>query len=173
MLPKFATKVLDHVTSFQDMVLAEVLGLETVPEQKSWGLATQKEYGQCIMRCKTYLRDFLSTGGYRIIVAQEREFNVQEDGVDSALIQPYVGAGVSPSLLRWVNPAVDAICQTFLQAKTAVQTVEVGGEKVEMAQRTDESEYCFGSVHIQCTMQGYECRRESCHSTLLIRRSRS
>ena len=45
----FATVVVDHVTGVQDMILKEILGLDELPPQSSWGQATQQQYGQCTL----------------------------------------------------------------------------------------------------------------------------
>jgi hypothetical protein len=76
----FATVVLDHVTGLQDMVLKEILGLDEIPVQKSWGLATQQQYGTCILRCKELLSALLSVQANVILVAQEKDFNTDSEG---------------------------------------------------------------------------------------------
>ena len=42
---RWKTIVLDHASSFQDLVLGKVLGLEETPVQLGWGTATQQQWG--------------------------------------------------------------------------------------------------------------------------------
>lgn len=120
---KFNTVVLDHATGFQDLVLKEILGLDELPPQKAWGLASQQQYGQCTLQCKELLRALLSLSCNVVIVAQEREFNTDNE---SDLITPYVGAGLTPSLAGWLNTAVEYICQTFIRQKMETKKTTVG-----------------------------------------------
>ena len=130
----YKTFVLDHASGLQDLVLGEIIG-KPVPEQKTWGLATQQQYGQCTLQCKELLRGMLGLNTNVVIIAQEREFN--NDGDPASLILPFVGAGLSPSLTGWLNTAVDYICQTFIRQKTEIitQTIGTGKNAKEMSTR--------------------------------------
>lgn len=119
----YETVVLDHASGLQDLTLKDILGLDEIPVQKSWGMATQQEYGQCTLQCKTMMRDMLSLRQNVVIVAQEREF--ENEGA-SDFILPSVGAGLTPSLAGWLNTAVDYVCRTYIRQK------EVEKEVVEM-----------------------------------------
>jgi len=136
----YATVVLDHATGLQDLILKEVLGLDELPAQKSWGMASQQQYGQCTMQCKEMLRALLSLDQHRIIVAQEREFNVD---TESDLIQPFIHAALTPSLVGWLGPACDYICNTFIRERTEEQKTTVGKKTVTMRKRTGAVEYCL------------------------------
>lgn len=135
---KYATVILDHATGLQDLVLKEVLGLEQIPAQKGWGLASQQQYGQCTMQCKELFRLLLGVDCNVVIVAQEREFNTDSE---SSLIAPYVGAGLTPSLTGWLNTAVDYICQTFIRQKEVEKVVSINGKQLKRMERSDEVEY--------------------------------
>lgn len=123
----YQTVVLDHVTGFQDKILAEILGLAEVPAQKYWGLATQAQYGQVSMQAKELLRPFFSLPTNFVIVAQERTFGGKEEG--SELIAPSVGAGVAPSLAGWLNSTVDYVGQMFVRGKVERGFMQVGSGK--------------------------------------------
>lgn len=123
----FQTVVLDHATGFQDLVLAEILGLSETPAQKTWGLATQQQYGQCTLQCKEHLRRLLGLPCHTVVVAQERVF--KEDGAGSDLIKPTVGAGLTPSLTGWLNSAVDYLWQTMIRQRYETQEIVVNGPK--------------------------------------------
>ena len=139
-LDGYATKVIDHATGLQDLVLKEVLGIEELPEQKSWGMASRDQYGQCSMQCKEILRAFLSQECHRVIVAQEREFNNEGEG---DLIAPFVHAALTPSLVGWLGPACDNICQTFIRQKTTTKQVTIGKKTISKTVKAKGVEYCL------------------------------
>lgn len=136
----YATLVLDHVTGLQDLALKEILGLEELPAQASWGLATQQQYGQLGIQVKSYLRSLLSLSCNIVIIGQEREFNTDNE---SELIMPYVASALSPSIVGWLNPACDYICQTFIREQTVSKTVKVGNKERTKDVSTGEVEYCL------------------------------
>lgn len=137
----YKTIVLDHATGFQDKALAEILGLDELPAQKAWGTASQQQYGQCTLQCKEHFRSLLGLDCNVAIIAQEREFNVGNEG--SELLMPYVGAALTPSLVGWLNPACDYICNTFIRPKMDDKTVTVGGKAITTKQRGKGMEYCL------------------------------
>lgn len=139
---QYETVVLDHVTGFQDLVLKEILGIEEIPVQKGWGLASQQQYGQCTQQCKEILRTLLSLPQNVVIIAQEREFNTDNENT-SELLSPVVGAALTPSLVGWLNPACDYICQTFLRPQMITKTVKMGGKEQTVTSRGKGVEYCL------------------------------
>lgn len=137
----FETVVLDHVSGLQDLMLKEILNLSEIPAQKSWGLASQQDYGQCTLKCKELLRRMLAIDDANVvIIGQERE-NEGKEG--SEIISPNVGVATTPSLAGWLNPACDYICQTFIRGKTVAQTTNVGGKAVTIQARGKGVEYCL------------------------------
>jgi hypothetical protein len=120
---KWATLVLDHASGLQDIITRELLNLNEIPVQLTWGMATQSQWGQIGIQVKERLRTLLNLQGNVVIVAQERDFNV--DG-DSEVLLPYVASALMPSIVGWLNPAVDYICQTFIRN----ETVEKRGAKI-------------------------------------------
>jgi hypothetical protein len=135
------TLVLDHASGLQDQVLMEILGLDEAPVQRTWGLASQQQYGQCTLRCKELLRGMLSLPCNVVVVAQERTFDSESE---SDLIMPTVGAGLTPSLTSWLNTAVDYIGQTFIRQKEGVKKTKMtDGKVVETKVRLNEVEYCL------------------------------
>lgn len=137
---KYNLTVLDHVSGLQDLTLKEILGLDELPVQKSWGMATQQEYGQSTMQCKEILRAILGLENNVVIVGQEREF--KNEG-DSELIQPTVGVAVSPSLAGWLNPAVDYVGQMFKRPVMIKSKVKMGGKEKIVVRRGTGVEYCL------------------------------
>ena len=137
---EYATLVLDHATGLQDLVLKEILGLEQIPAQKTFGLASREQYGQCVLQSKELLRELLGFRGNVVVVAQEREFNADNS---SELLTPYVGAGLTPSLTGWVNTACDYICQTYKRSKEEVRVSVIAGKTIEQRVKGKAVEYCL------------------------------
>lgn len=138
---KYATVVLDHASGLQDLILREVVGLAEIPVQKSWGMASREQYGQIANQMKERFRSLLDLSCNIVIVAQEREFEVESV---TDLIMPHVAGALMPSVAGWLHPAVDYICQTFLRAKTETKEVNVGNKKVKTKERVEgQVEYCL------------------------------
>jgi hypothetical protein len=128
----YRTVVLDHASGFQDLTLKEILGLEELPAQKGWGLASQQQYGQSSLMCKESFRALLDLPTNVVIVAQERAFNAEGE---SELLAPYVGGAMTPSVFGWLAPACDYVCQTFIRPKMVTKQVKVGDKVVAMSER--------------------------------------
>lgn len=140
---RFATVVLDHVSGLQDLTLKELLGLDELPAQKGWGLASQQQWGQSTAQCKEVLRVMLALPGNVVIVGQQRTFGGRDDGVDPEVVKPVVGVGVTPSLAGWLNPACDYVVQTFKRPRTREVESEIAGQKVTTTERLKGVEYCL------------------------------
>ena len=87
---------------------------------------------------KQLLRVFLDVQCNRIIIAQEREIGT--DSEDDA-ISPCVAAALSPSVVGWLNPAVDYICQTRIRGKTRTKTIKIGRKTKKVTSRAKGVEY--------------------------------
>lgn len=137
---EYKTVVLDHVTDFQGLILKELLGLAKIPEQLSWGLATQQQYGQIAVQFKEHIRSLLETPMNTVLVGQERESNT--DGA-SEVLAPFIGVGLSPSSAGWVNTACEYICQTFIKQRTEMVTTMVAGKSMTVPKILPGVEYCL------------------------------
>ena len=137
----WGTVVLDHASGLQDLVLKEILGLSgNLPAQKSWGLATQQQYGQCSLQCKELFRSVLGLPCNVVIIAQERSFG---DGEASDSVSPTVGAALTPSVTGWLNSACDYVVQSYIRPKTTIVTSKIGGKDIKREQRAKGVEYCL------------------------------
>jgi hypothetical protein len=136
----YNTLVLDHASGLQDLTLKEILGLDELPAQKGWGLASQQQYGQSALMCKELFREMLSLPFNVVIVAQERVFG---DGDDSDVITPTVGAALSPSVTGWLGPACDYVVQTYLRAMVEKVKTKVGGKERVIERKGKGVEYCL------------------------------
>lgn len=139
---EWGTVVLDHASGLADMILGEIIG-RPVPEQKGWGLATQQQYGQMAMQAKEAFRSLLDLPCHVVIVAQQRTFGGRDDGLESDVIKPVVGAALTPSLTGWLNPACDFVVQTYKRPKMIQKEVVIGGKKQPVTERGKGVEYCL------------------------------
>lgn len=138
---RFRTLVIDHISGLQDRILAEILGLEELPPQKSWGMAKQEQYGQCALQVKEICRAFLSFDANVVIVGQQRENKPEND--PTGLMLPTTGVGTLPSIAGWLNPACDYVAQTFKRQRVVKKMMDFAGQKVETEEPTDKVDYCL------------------------------
>ncbi len=137
---RFKTVVLDHATGLQDLVLAEILGLNKLPEQSSWGLASRGQYGQMALQMKARLRQLLDLSCNVVIVAQEREFDNDDE---SEVMVPYIASALSPSVVGWLNPACDYLCETFIRPRMETKKIKIAGKVVPRKVRGKGVQYCL------------------------------
>lgn len=139
----FKTLVLDHISGLQDLTLKEILGLDELPAQKSWGLATQQQWGQSTAQCKEILRamlNLIADGTNIVIIGQERETEPKEGNTIGI---PTIGVATTPSLAGWINPAVDYICQTFKRpVMVEKETALPNGKTMKTTTRGEGVQFC-------------------------------
>lgn len=141
----YKTVVLDTAGGLQDMVLREVLGLDELPIQRSWGMAKREDWQTCGAQCKERMRGLLdladSYGTNVVIVAHERNFN--DDNSDDELLAPTVGSALSPSVAGWLNGACDYICQTYIREQEGTKEVKVANKTTNVRTKTGQKEFCL------------------------------
>jgi len=138
---RFKTVVLDHVSGFQDLVLKEILGIEILPEQKSWGLATRENYGTCVNRCKEYLRNLLSLQCNVVIVGQER--TIENEAPSAEMLAPTIGVGVTPSLAGWIYTSCSYIVQTYKKREEIERKTKIAGKTKLSVEFGRKTEFCL------------------------------
>lgn len=139
----YKTIILDTATKLQDLGMAKILDIPKLPEQGSWGMASQGQWGQCANETKERLRSLVDLGPLGInvvIIAQERNFN---DENNSDLLFPSVGSALSPSVAGWLDAACDYICQTFIREQTKTIETKQGDKKISLLQKTGKKEFCL------------------------------
>lgn len=149
---EFRTVVQDHGTGLQDMLLREELGLEHLPQQKSFGMATREQYGLVASRTKEILHRLLSLSCNTILVAQEKNHN-EDDSDPEGILAPVIGGAFSKSVIRWLNPACDYVLQTFKRAKYVEKKTTINGKTKTMRVKVPGVEYCLRTAphEVYCT----------------------
>lgn len=136
----YRTIALDHASGLQDLILKEVLGLEEIPVQKTWGLASREAYGTVAVRFKKFVTAMLDLPANLVLVAHERGFGPDATH-DGEIIQPFVGAALTPALSGWLNGSVDYIGQTFVRHRVVYKTL--AGKQKRIAVQTKDKEFCL------------------------------
>jgi AAA domain len=116
----FGTVVLDTVTSLQDIVLVELMGLPKVPEMMSWGIVPDGMYQQRADKLRETLRPLLKLDNCNVVVlAQEKDHNAQEDrgGRTKILHTMQQGSFMAPALgatnAQWLQDACGYVVQLY------------------------------------------------------------
>ena len=138
---KYATVVNDHVSGFQDKCLAEIMKVEQLPAQMSWGTASRDQYMECGTTCREIWRDLLSLPHNVVLIGQEKA--PKDIGDDSELLLPVVGVDLMPSLAGWLYPACDYIVQTYLEQKTIERKIKIGDKESIQSQKVNGANYCL------------------------------
>jgi hypothetical protein len=139
---EFSTMVLDSVTFLQEIMIKKVLEIDEVPAQLSWGFTSRENWGLIASAMKEVLRQLIALKEISnvSIVAQEREFNNEEDS-GSGIIAPYVHCAALPSVTGWLGPAVDYIAQHYKREVQIPVIRNVGGNDVEEFEY--KTEFCL------------------------------
>jgi len=143
-----ATVVLDTGGGLQDIITKEVLNLDEIPVQRSWGMADRQTWGIIGAQCKERFRSLLDLADTHdlnvVIIAHERNFKDDENqGAGSDMLMPVVGAALSPSVSNWLNGACDYVCQAFIRPQKVTKKVTVAGKEQVKEFSTGKNEYCL------------------------------
>lgn len=140
---KFKTVVIDTCSQLQAMVVNEISGNNSKKKglkPGDWGSMTKKEWGEVASILKEWFINYrdLTRLGYNVVfIAQDRVFNVEDEDDTDGQIQPEVGPGLSPSVAKTLNAAVNVIANTFIRSKMI--TKEVNGKK----KKVEQIDYCL------------------------------
>lgn len=112
--------VLDTITSLQDLILVELLGLSKVPELMSWGMVPDGMYQQRAEKLRETVRPLLELKNSNImILAQEKDHNASEDrgGKNKILHTMQQGSFMAPALgatnAQWLQDACGYVVQIY------------------------------------------------------------
>lgn len=116
----FATVVLDTITSLQDVILVELMGLPKVPEMMSWGMVPEGVYQQRAEKLRETVRPILRLENCNVaILAQEKDHNAQEErgGKAKILHTMQQGSFMAPALgatnAQWLQDACGYVVQIY------------------------------------------------------------
>lgn len=145
----FKTVVIDSATSYQDLILQELLGLDKLPEQLSFGGVSGDQYRARSEKIKEGLRPFLDLNKHVVVTAKEKDHNPpKEERVSaSGKVQPdmrprflrgmqqesFVASDLGGAAVQWLHDACDLIGRLYLDKEVLVHrdTRKVAGKEVE------------------------------------------
>jgi len=137
---KYKTVVIDTITQLQQIVVEEIAGAKAARKNKvagDWGTMTKSDWGNLSSRLKTWITNYRDLPMEVVFIAQDRVFNVDEEGSDDGMIDPEVGPRLSPSVMTHLCAAVSIIGNTFLRSRTVKTKVRGRTREKEVA------EYCI------------------------------
>lgn len=145
----FKTVVLDTVTSLQDQVLCDILGLDQTPVQSSWGAVSRDQYRKRSERTREFMRLFLDLPIHVVALAQEKDHSNKEEATsDGEVLDPFIASSLGATTCGWLHDACDYICQTFIREQFEIKEIKLRGKKkpAERQVKTGEIEYCLRTL---------------------------
>lgn len=116
----FATVGLDTVTSLQDIILVELMGLPKVPEVMSWGMVPDGVYQQRAEKLRETIRPLVDLNNCNVVIlAQEKDHNAPEErgGKSKLLHTMQQGSFMAPALgatnAQWLQDACGYVVQLY------------------------------------------------------------
>lgn len=142
----FKTVVLDTITSLQDIVLVELMGLSKVPEMLSWGFVPEGVYQQRAEKLRETVRPLLDMNNCNVVIlAQEKDHNAMEErgGKSKILHTMQQGSFMAPALgatnAQWLQDACGYVIQIYddevMQDMSIPQNDAQGNQLPPMVQR--------------------------------------
>jgi len=160
---------LDTGGGFQDLIVKEVLDLDEVPLQRTYGMGSGKfkdgrqMWGVVGMQFKEHVFRLLrltETMGIDVmIIAHERNFN--EEDPHGGLITPTVGAALTPGVAGWLNGASSMIGQTFVREETKAVETKVGAKTIKQQKKTGRLQFCLRVGQHPVYVTGIHSRRKA------------
>lgn len=140
---KYKTVVLDTAGGLQDLIIKEELMLPDVPVQKSYGMLDRDGWIPINAATKECLDKFLNLADKfdinTIVIAHERAFNEDKS---NPLVTTKISSALSPGVARYLDTAVDYLCQTYKEEEVQTITEDDGlGGKITVNKRTGKTLY--------------------------------
>ncbi len=149
---KYKSAALDLASGLQDLITKEVLGLDEVPVQRTYGMTGgpgqdgRQIWGAIGMQFKERMKRFLALADRErmdlCVIAHERNFS-DDPAAQSDLIMPTIGAALTPSAAGWLHAECDILVQAFKRQQMKVTEDKVGEKKISVRRPTGKIEYCL------------------------------
>lgn len=142
----YTTVVIDSATSYQDIILMEILGLTAVPEMLSWGMVDRDQYRARSEKTREALRPFLALPCHTIVTAKERDHNADKEKptiIRGQRYESFFAADLGGQTVGWLQDACDYIGQLYItkEIKTEIVRSTYGtGDKMQVKERVEETE---------------------------------
>jgi hypothetical protein len=132
----FKTVVLDTVTGYQDLILAEILNLPDIPEQLNWGFVSEDEYRKRSEKTRAALRHWIDVPAHVLFLAKEKDHNPPKDRVSKVIrpaqLESFFAADVGGATCNWLHDVCDFVIQLYQDRETRdeEESHTVNGQKV-------------------------------------------
>lgn len=139
----FKTHVLDGATSYQDIILQEILGTDVLPEQLNFGMVSTDQYRQRSERLRECLRPYLNLNAHTVVLAKERDhsppkgleawesYGKRKVAKNDMRIESFFASDVGGATAGWLHDACDYIGRLYLDKEviSKEQVIKVGKEE--------------------------------------------
>jgi hypothetical protein len=136
----FKTVVVDSATSYQDIVLKEIMNLSETPVMLKWGMVGEAQYRQRSEKTRECLRPFIDLNCHVVITAKERDHNPPANrrpeitrGLQS---ESFFAADLGGATVGWLQDAVDYICQLYMCKEIIERKDTVAGKEIITTEET-------------------------------------
>ena len=136
----YKTVVLDTVTSLQDVVLMELLGLAEAPVQLGFGSVARETYMLRAEQCKRLFRAFRDLRCHTIFCAQEKDHNPPRDTpqasnklIRGSHLESFFAADLGGATVQWLHDACSYIARLSVEREIEIQVVpsKEGDQQIE------------------------------------------
>lgn len=139
----FKTVVVDSVTSYQDIILKEILNLPSLPEMLSWGTVSQDQYRERSEKTREALRPYLNLACHVVLTAKEKDHNPPSESRNKltrgAQLESFFAADLGGATVGWLHDACDYIARLYIDKETITKKVKIAGEVIEREEETGKS----------------------------------
>lgn len=146
----YKTHVLDTGTSFQDAILCELLGLDKLPEQMSFGGVPKQTYFTRADQVKECLRKFVGLDAHTLILNQEKDHRPRDkDTVDMTpklvaglKLDSFIASDLGGSSVGWLHDVCPYICRLYIadEEEEVEMKLSAGGKTLKKTQLTGNKE---------------------------------
>lgn len=129
---KYKSVVMDTVSQLQHLALIKLLEDKGKDTEKAgdWGTATKQDWGTLASMMKQAFTNMRDLPGIKVIaIAQDRTFNVGDEGDMDERLTPEVGPRLSPAVAAHLNAEFSIIGNTFIRMKTEKVKLKSGKTK--------------------------------------------
>jgi len=131
---RLQTVVIDSATSYQDVILKEILGVENMPEQLNWGEVSRDQYRVRSEKTREALRPFLNLDCHVVVTAKQRDHNPPDKEKPAMLrgfqAESFIAADLGGATVGWLHDACDCIFHMHAFRETKKVKRKLGGEDV-------------------------------------------
>jgi len=134
----YKTVVIDTMSQVQHLAIEQIMEDQDKDTKRAgeWGTMTKRDWGMVASKLKEAIINFRDLPQEVVFIAQDRVFN-DDEGDEESMLDPEVGPGLIPSVVKTLNAAVTVIGNTFIRNR-----IKVTG-KGRKRKETKRTQYCL------------------------------